>query len=81
MKTISAAEIKTVGNNLGIRILKKVSDALKLHNGSQIKVLQDEKNIVLESESNLLFYFSKDTSLSSLFSKITSKNKHSSDEF
>lgn len=79
--TIGAIEVKKWGNSLGIRIPKKVTDALKLHDGSQIKVILDGKKIVLEPESNPFFDLSKDFSLSSLLSKITSKNMHSDNEF
>lgn len=78
--TISTTEVKTWGNSLGIRIPKKVARALKLHDGSQIKISLDGSKIVLESESNPFFDLSQDLNLMTLLSKITSKNKHSSDE-
>ena len=81
MKTkISVAKINTCGNSLVVRILKKVADALKLHDSPQIKVSLDESKIVLKSESNPFFDLSQDLNLMTLLSKITSKNKHSSDE-
>ncbi len=78
--TIGATVVKTWGNSLGVRIPKKVADALKLHDGSQIKVSLEGSKIVLESESNPFFDLSQDLNLMTLLSKITSKNKHSSDE-
>jgi antitoxin MazE len=78
--TIGATEVKTWGNSLGVRIPKKVADALKLHDGSQIKISLDGNKIVLESESNPFFDLSQDLNLMTLLAKITSKNKHSSDE-
>ncbi len=78
--TISTTEVKTWGNSLGVRIPKKVADALKLHDGSQIKVSLEGSKIVLESESNPFFDLSQDLNLMTLLSKITNKNKHSSDE-
>jgi antitoxin component of MazEF toxin-antitoxin module len=80
MKTISTTEIKTWGNSLGVRIPKKVVDALKLHDGSQVKISLDGNKVVLESENNPFFDLSQDLNLMTLLSKITSKNKHSSDE-
>ncbi|MEN9782642.1 MAG: hypothetical protein RL208_795, partial [Pseudomonadota bacterium] len=53
---------------------------LKLHDGSQIKVSLEGSKIVLESESNPFFDLSQDLNLMTLLSKITSKNRHSSDE-
>ena len=81
MKTIiSTTEVKAWGNSLGVRIPKRVTEALKLHDGSQIKVMLDGERIVLEPESNPFFDLSQDLNLMTLLSKITSKNKHSSDE-
>ena len=79
-KTISTTEVKIWGNSLGVRIPKKVADALKLHDGSKIKISLDGNKIMLESESNPFFDLSQDLNLTTLLSKITSKNKHSSDE-
>ncbi len=79
--TIGATVVKTWGNSLCVRIPKKVADALKLHDGSQIKISLDGNKIVLEPESNPFFDLSQDLNLMTLLSKITSKNKHSSDEF
>ena len=78
--TIGATVVKTWGNSLGVRIPKKVADALGLHDGSQIKISLDGNKIMLESESNPFFDLSQDLNLMTLLSKITSKNKHSSDE-
>lgn len=78
--TISTTEVKSWGNSLGVRIPKKVVDALKLHNGSQIKVILDGEKIVLEPETNPFFDLSKNLRLSSILSQITNKNKHLSDD-
>jgi antitoxin MazE len=78
---ITKSEIKEWGNSLGVRIPKKVIDALNLHDGSQINVLLDGNKIVLEPQDNPFFDLSKDVELSSLTAKITAKNKHSGEEF
>lgn len=78
---VKSTEVKTWGNSLGVRIPKKVAEALKLQNGSQIKLKLDGQKIILEPEDNSFFNLSKDLNLLALVSKITDKNKHSNDDF
>ncbi len=78
---VAQTEIKEWGNSLAIRIPRKIKEALSLHNGSQINISLDGKKVVLESLENPFFDLSKDMTLLTLLSKITSKNKHSGDEF
>jgi antitoxin MazE len=78
---IAQTEIKEWGNSLAIRIPRKIKKALSLHNGSQINISLDGNKVVLESPENPFFDLSKDVSLLAVVGKITSKNRHSGDEF
>ena len=78
---VAKTEIKEWGNSLAIRIPKKIKDALGLHDGSQINISLEGNKVILESEKNSFFDLSKDSDLLRITNKITTKNKHSGDEF
>ena len=78
---VAKTEIKEWGNSLAIRIPKKIKDALGLHDGSQINISLEGNKVILESEKNSFFDLSKDMNLLRITNKITTKNKHSGDEF
>lgn len=78
---VAQTEIKEWGNSLAIRIPRKIKEALSLHNGSQINISLDGNKVVLESPENPFFDLSKDISLLAVVGKITSKNRHSGEEF
>ena len=78
---VAKTEIKEWGNSLAIRIPKKIKDALGLHDGSQINISLEGNKVILESEENPFFDLSKDMNLLRITNKITTKNKHSVEEF
>lgn len=78
---VAKTEVKEWGNSLAVRIPKKVKDALGLHDGSQMSISLDGNKVILESEDNPFFDLSKDISLLAVVGKITSKNRHSGEEF
>lgn len=78
---VAKTEVKEWGNSLAVRIPKKVKDALGLHDGSQMSISLDGNKVILESEENPFFDLSRDMNLLSIVGKITSKNKHSGEEF
>ena len=78
---VAKTEIKEWGNSLAIRIPKKIKDALGLHDGSQINISLEGNKVILESDKNSFFDLSKDSDLLRITNKITTKNKHSGDEF
>ena len=78
---VAKTEIKEWGNSLAIRIPKKIKDALGLRDGSQINISLEGNKVILESEENPLFDLSKDMNLLRITNKITTKNKHSGEEF
>ena len=78
---VAKTEIKEWGNSLAIRIPKKIKDALGLHDGSQINISLEGDKVILESDENSFFDLSKDMNLLRITNKITTKNKHSGDEF
>ena len=78
---VAKTEIKEWGNSLAIRIPKKIKDALGLHDGSQINISLEGSKVILESEENPFFDLSKDMNLLRITNKITTKNKHSGEEF
>ena len=78
---VAKTEIKEWGNSLAIRIPKKIKDALGLHDGSQINISLEGNKVILESEKNSFFDLSKDSDLLRITNKITTKIKHSGDEF
>lgn len=78
---VTKTEVKEWGNSLAVRIPKKVKDALGLHDGSQMSISLDGNKVILESEENPFFDLSKDISLLAVVGKITSKNRHSGEEF
>jgi len=78
---VAKTEIKEWGNSLAIRIPKKIKDALGLHDGSQINISLEGNKVILESEENSFFDLSKDMNLLRITNKITTKNKHSGEEF
>lgn len=78
---VAKTEIKEWGNSLAIRIPKKIKDALGLHDGSQINISLEGNKVILESEENPFFDLSKDMNLLRITNKITTKNKHSGEEF
>ena len=78
---VAKTEIKEWGNSLAIRIPKKIKDALGLHDGSQINISLEGNKLILESEKNSFFDLSKDMNLLRITNKITTKNKHSGEEF
>jgi len=78
---VAKTEIKEWGNSLAIRIPKKIKDALGLHDGSHINISLEGNKVILESEENSFFDLSKDMNLLRITNKITTKNKHSGEEF
>ena len=78
---VAKTEIKEWGNSLAIRIPKKIKDALGLHDGSQINISLEGNKVILESEKNSFFDLSKDMNLLRITNKITTKNKHSGEDF
>ena len=78
---VAKTEIKEWGNSLAIRIPKKIKDALGLRDGSQINISLEGNKVILESEENPFFDLSKDMNLLRITNKITTKNKHSGEEF
>ena len=78
---VAKTEIKEWGNSLAIRIPKKIKDALGLHDGSEINISLEGNKVILESEGNPFFDLSKDMNLLRITNKITTKNKHSGEEF
>lgn len=78
---VAKTEIKEWGNSLAIRIPKKIKDALGLHDGSQINISLEGNKVILESDENPFFDLSKDMNLLRITNKITTKNKHSGEEF
>ena len=78
---VAKTEIKEWGNSLAIRIPKKIKDALGLHDGSQINISLEGNKVILESDKNSFFDLSKDSDLLRITNKITTKNKHSGEEF
>ena len=78
---VAKTEIKEWGNSLAIRIPKKIKDALGLHDGSQINISLEGDKVILESDENPFFDLSKDMNLLRITNKITTKNKHSGEEF
>lgn len=78
---VTKTEVKEWGNSLAVRIPKKVKDALGLRDGSQMSISLDGNKVILESEENPFFDLSKDISLLAVVGKITSKNRHSGEEF
>jgi antitoxin component of MazEF toxin-antitoxin module len=77
---IAKTEVKEWGNSLAVRIPKKIKEALSLRDGSHVNISLEGNKVILESEENPFFDLSKDMNLLAVVGKITSKNKHSSDE-
>ncbi len=85
MQLTSESELSLWGNSLGLRIPKKMSDALDLEKGSKITIKLSNHKLIIESANSPalkgLRALSKNTSLKKLTKKITKKNLHNSEDF
>ncbi len=71
------------GNSLAVRIPKKITDALNLHDGSSISISLEDGKIIIENDEseNEFFALSKDLKLTDFTDKINSKNRPDPEEF